>query len=171
MKVVGLGSVKKMSALVPGELVSLQARGKPCLAVCISNDGPLAELVLLSGLEQSVGWKVRPESHRECYSYGLDWILDFSSSEHFYPDQMRNGEPPQFILDEDGLKLSFMIDDYRGVGFWDVYKKEMIDRWPMSAVILQEYSIWQSEAAMDRPDAKPLFVKEAPAASDQGLTP
>lgn len=171
MKIVGCGKVKKLAVLVPGELVTMQARGEPSWAICVKNDGRVTEVVLLSGPERSIGWKASPERSRDCYSYGNDWVLDFSNNVDACPGQIPEAPEPRFILDENGLKLSYVAGQYEGVGFWDCDTQEMADRWPMSAVALSNYTIWQDEDAMNRPGAKPLFVKEAPAASDQGLTP
>lgn len=168
MEIFGCGEVKKLAVLVPGELVALQALGEASLALYISNDGRTTEVVILSGPERSVGWKAAPDRHRDCYSYGEDWVLDFSDNTNVFPGQMPEAAEPRFIVDENGLKLSYVAGQYEGTGFWNCMTKDVADRWPMSAVVLSTYKIWKSKDAMNRPGAKPVFVKEAPAASEQG---
>lgn len=59
----------------------------------------------------------------------------------------------------------FTGGSYADTLFYNLIDTELSERWPDMAVEVEAFKIWQDENARSQPGAKPLFVKEAPAAS------
>lgn len=170
MKIVGAGTVKKAGELEEGELCSLLHQGEQTLSVFIGKYDRFSVVgILSSGGFQGEIRNIEPSN--TCYSYGKDWVVDPAAEGFIAPSRATDGQNPCLFIDIDGPKIS-LLDRGRGqTVFLDLKIMRLSQTWPTMAVTFETFRIWQDEDAMNRPGAKPLFVKEAPAASDQGLTP
>lgn len=160
MKVVGCGTMKKVTALEPGEMCAVSRREGTWLALCVSKDNRSTELGLIDAGELS-GRIVRLDTYIDCHSYGTEWILDVSISKIQAPCSINDGPNPRLLLDGESLLLGLTSGHFGDdTNYWDFSKRELAQRWPTTAVEFPSFQIWHDEASMERQNSRPLFVKK-----------
>lgn len=164
MKIVGCGVLTKISEIVAGELCAFAQFNEPTLGVCVGKNGRFAQVGFLTGRE-IVGDIRNIEPHVTCYSYGIYWTLEVTTEGFSIPIRMKDKPNPRLCIDDTGPKLMFTGGSYADTLFYNLIDTELSERWPDMAVEVEAFKIWQDENARSQPGAKPLFVKEAPAAS------